>query len=153
AFGESEIGFAKPVERGHHFRPAFIPGFGEHGRELFEAAPCDIGEQRITIAKMPVWRRRADARPAPGVGEGETPDALLSDQLKRGAHQGFLEVATVIAALSGTSAPFHVNGINMSPAGASTFTNAVRAWRPAEDCRTMSDRSVVRLRWSVNAAC
>src|SRR4029079_16665065 len=153
AFGESEISFAEPVECGHHFRPAFIPCFGERACELFEASPSDIGEQRVAIAKMPVGRRRADASPARGFGEGETRRSLFGDKFKRGAHQGFLEVAMVIAARSVTSAPFHVNGINMSPVGASMFTSAVRVWRPAEGCRTMSDRSVARLRWSANAAC
>src|SRR5262245_52957763 len=152
AFGESEIGFAEPVERGHHFWPAFIPGFGEHACKFLEATPRNIGEQRVAIAKMPIRRGRANTRPARRVGEGEASRPLLRDQLKRSAHQGFLEIAVVIAAWSGTSAPFHVNGINMSPAGTSTLTNAARVWRPAADCRTMSVRSVARLRWSADAA-
>src|SRR5215471_16543321 len=153
AFGESEIGFAKPVERGHHFWPPFIPGFGEYACKLLEATPRNIGEQRVAIAKMPIRRGRANTRPARRVGEGEAGRPFLRDQLKRSAHQGFLETAVVIAARSGTPAPFHVNRINMSPAGASTLTNAARVLRPAADYRTMSDRSVARLRWSTDAAC
>ena len=66
--------------------------------ELLEAAQRDVGEQRVAVAVMPVGRGRAHARPARGVGKGEAGRTFFGDQFERGAHQGFLQIAVVIAA-------------------------------------------------------
>jgi hypothetical protein len=64
---------------------------------------------------MTIRRSRADAGRARGIGKGEAARPLLSDQLDRGTHQGFLQVAMVIAArLTSTVFPAHVKGLYMS---------------------------------------
>jgi len=72
---------------------------------MLEATARHVGEQLVAVAKMAIGRgRRTPARRS--IGECESGRPLLGDQLKRGAYQGFLEVAVVIAALARSVAKY-----------------------------------------------
>jgi hypothetical protein len=59
-----------------------------------------LDEQLVTVAEVPVWRGRADAGHAGGIGEGEAGRRpSCADQVEGGLQQRLLEVAVVIAAL------------------------------------------------------
>src|SRR6266852_3778588 len=65
---------------------------------------------------MPVWRRRADAGYARGIGKGKTRRAFFRDQPERRLQQRLFQVAVMIAALGAAMflAPAHVKGFYMS---------------------------------------
>ena len=95
--------------------PAVVPGARQRRFELLEAAPRDIGQQLVAVAEMAVGRRRADAGPARGLGEGEARRALLGDQFQRRADQRLLEIAVVVAARTRRAAvfgPAHVKSLH-----------------------------------------
>src|SRR6185503_17926103 len=104
---EIEIGFTQAIEGGMHVGPAVIPGLGERGGEGLEAALRDVGQERVTVAVVPIRRGRADTGPTRRVRKGEAGRPLLRNQFKRGAHQSFLEIAVVIAARAVAPAPTH----------------------------------------------
>ena len=129
--GELQIGLADAVECREHVGTAAVPGRRKHGLELIKAAPRHVGQQLVAVAKMPVGRRRADPRPARRFREGKAGRTLLRDQFQRGADQGLLEIAVVIAAGTRTSAlpgPAHVKGLYMTRAGASNPSLLARRW-------------------------
>src|SRR5262245_58221558 len=68
---------------------------------------------------MAIRRSRTNPRPACCISKSESGRALLGDQFERGPYQGLFQIAVVIATRFGAPAPFHVNGINMSPVCAS----------------------------------
>src|SRR5262249_10253187 len=108
--GEGEIGLTDALERGEGIRTAVVPGAGQRRRELLEAALGDGGQQLVAVAKVPVWRRRADAGHARGVGEGEAGRALLPNQVERRLQQRLFQIAVMVAALGAALflAPAHV---------------------------------------------
>ena len=95
---EAEIGAAQALECGERARPALVPGSGETLLEALEAAPGDVGHQRVAVAEMPVGRGWTHAGSARGLGEGEPRRALLGDEVEGGADQRLAQVAVVIAA-------------------------------------------------------
>src|SRR5262249_23672961 len=123
--------------------------------ELLKTAARDIGEQRVAVAVVAVRGSGAHAPPARCVGGGKTPGALLRGLFQRGPPQSFFEIAVVIATRFGAPAPFHVNGINMSPSRPSMrASQAVSdALRKEADCRTASGRSAAHPQWSGDAVC
>ena len=88
--------------------------FASAAAEKHEAALRHIGEQRIAVAEMAIRRSRAHPGQARGIGERESGRTFLGDQFKRGAHQGFFQIAVVIAARAAL-APSHVKGLYMNP--------------------------------------
>ena len=96
--GEFEIGLAEPVQRNERIGAAFVPSPRQRRLELLEAAQRHTRHQLVTVAEMPIGRRRADAGKARGLGEGEARRALLGDQLQRGADQRLAQIAVMIAA-------------------------------------------------------
>ena len=65
---------------------------------------------------MPVGRARTNARPARRFSKGEAGGTFLGNEIERSFHQGFPQVAVVIAALFTVAlvfAPTHVNGVYM----------------------------------------
>ena len=114
--GEGEIGAADALERGEGVRPAVIPGAFEMRREQLEAAQRDIGDQRLAVAEMPVWRGRANPRRAGGLGESEPGGALARDQIERRLDQRLPQIAVVIAAALARSGsrPPHVKDYNIT---------------------------------------
>ena len=97
--GESEIGFADPLEGGDGVGAAVVPGLRQQRLELLEAALRDPGQQFVAVAEMPVGRGGADAGHARGIGEGEAGRALLGDQVERCLQQRLFQIAVMIAAL------------------------------------------------------
>ena len=77
--------------------------------ELFEALLRDAGKQLVTIAEMAIRRCRADTGRARSFGEGETSRPLVRDQIERGLHQRFFQIAVVVTALAAaaTLVPAH----------------------------------------------
>ncbi len=75
-----------------------------------------LGKQFVTVAKMPVGRRRADAGHPRRIGKGEAGRALFRDQPERCLQQRLFQIAVVIAALGAALflAPAHVKGFYMS---------------------------------------
>ena len=109
AASERQIGTAEAFKRRERMWPAIIPCLGQCGFELAEPAQGHTGEQLVAIAKMPVGRGRTDAGGACRLGKGEAARPLFGDQVKRGPHQGFFEIAVMIAARR--CLPAHVNGL------------------------------------------
>ena len=95
---EMQVGAADILEGAIGVGPAVVPGAAQRALEQLEAAPGDVGEQRVAVAEMPVRRRRADPGPARRVGEGEPGRSLLRDQVERGADQRLAQIAVMIAA-------------------------------------------------------
>src|SRR5262249_45905311 len=119
--GELQIGLADAVKGGERIGTTVVPGARQRNLELLEAAPRDVGQKLVAIAEMPVRRGRAHARPTRPLGKGEAGRALLRDQLERRAHQGLLEVAVVIAALTAVRFPAHVSDLYIDSDAASTL--------------------------------
>src|SRR5262249_45292185 len=119
---EFEIGLAKAVKRLRRRGLAVIPGARQRLLELIEPALCDIRQQFVAIAIVPIRRGGTAAGPARRFGKSEARRALLSDQLERRADQGFLQVAVVIAAgfAAAVLGPAHVNSTYITAGGAST---------------------------------
>src|SRR6202011_3248596 len=111
-------------------RPAIVPGIGQHHLELLETALRDARKQLVAIAEMPVWRCRADARHARGIGKGEPRRTFFRNQAERRLQQRLFQIAVMIAALGAALflAPAHVKGFYMSRAQRSLPT---QAWRSA----------------------
>ncbi|OIQ66094.1 hypothetical protein GALL_523430 [mine drainage metagenome] len=67
---------------------------------------------------MPVWRRRADASHARGIGKGEARRAFFRNQAEGGLQQRLFQIAVMIAALGAALflAPAHVKGFYMKHA-------------------------------------
>src|SRR6267154_1388300 len=108
---KGQIGPADILEGGKRIGPAFVPGAVQALLEQLEAAACHIGEQRLTIAKVPVGRRRADPGRAGGIRECEAGRPFLGNQVERGADQRLAQIAVVVAATPGrriVSGPIHV---------------------------------------------
>src|SRR6266436_5639765 len=108
---KGQIGPADILEGGKRIGPAFVPGAVQALLEQLEAAACHIGEQRLTIAKVPVGRRRTDPGRARGIRECEAGRPFLGNQVERGADQRLAEIAVVVAATPGrriASGPAHV---------------------------------------------
>src|SRR5262249_45252618 len=89
---------------------ALVPGAAQAFLEQLETAACDIGKQRLAVAKMPIGSGRADPGRAGSIGEGKPRRPLLGDQVERGADQRLAQIAVVIAATTGrliVSRPAH----------------------------------------------
>src|SRR5262245_38333133 len=96
---------------------------------------------------MPIRRGRTHTGPARGIGEGEARRTLFRNQFERGIHQGFFQVAMVIAA-GGVAAfaPSHVNRFYIKAGAASMPATSLVCALPAGDFRTKLDRRAARLR-------
>src|SRR5207247_142875 len=114
--GEGEIGLAEAFEGADGIGTAVVPGLRQQRLELLKTALGDAGKQFLTVAKMPIGRRRTDAGHPRGVGEGESGRAFLRDQIERRLQQRLLQIAVMIAALGAALflAPTHVKGFYMS---------------------------------------
>src|SRR3546814_12017248 len=90
---------------------AVVPGMVQPFRELFEAAPRDVGEQRLAIAVMTIGCRRTDARPARRLGKGKTGRPLFGNQLERGTAQRRAEERRVgkegVSKVRSRGSPYH----------------------------------------------
>src|SRR5262249_3607128 len=114
---EFKIGLAQPIKCRKRLRPAAIPGFLEHNRELLEAAQRDAREEFIAVAEMAIRCGRADTRPPRSLGKGKARWSFLRDQFQRGAEQRLFQVAGVVAARATAPLvfrPAHVNSFYMS---------------------------------------
>src|SRR5262249_46460287 len=109
--GERQVRSPQTLESREWIRTPVIPGLGERRSELREAAQRYVRQKLVAIAKMPVRSRGTDASGTRRFSKCEPGGALLGDQVERRLHQGFLEVAVVIAARS--RFPAHVNSFYM----------------------------------------
>ena len=66
--------------------------------EQLEAAPRDIGDQRVAVAEMPVGCGRTDPGRARGVGKGKSGRSLFGDQVESRLDQRLAQIAVMIAA-------------------------------------------------------
>src|SRR5262245_19524646 len=96
---------------------------------------------------MPIRRGRTHTGPARGIGEGEARRTLFGNQFERGIHQGFFQIAMVIAAGGVTAfTPSHVNRFYIK-AGAASMPATSRVFAlTAGDFRTASGRRAGRPR-------
>ncbi len=94
--------------------PALVPGGRKLLLEALEAAARDVGHQRVAIAEMAVGSGGAHARLPRGLGEGEAGRPLLGDEVEGGIHQGFPQVAVVIAAPPAAAVPMPAHGVGSS---------------------------------------
>ncbi len=95
---ETEIGLADALESGARGGLAAVPGRAQRLGEAFEAAPRDVGHQRVAVAEMAVRRGGADAGSARGVREGEACRPLLGDEIERRRDERLAQIAVMIAA-------------------------------------------------------
>lgn len=94
---ESEIGPAHGDQSRH--RLGFAPdGGGQTLSEIPEAAPRDLGDQRLPVGKMPVGRGGGDSGLAGCVAQGEASGATFVQQLFRNGDERILQRAMVIPA-------------------------------------------------------
>src|SRR5246127_3820905 len=108
--GEGEIGPTDILEGGERVGAATVPSAVEmRGKEL-EPAASDIGDQRVTIAKVAIGGGRADPGRACGIGKGKPCWAFFCDQVEGRLDQRLAQIAVVIAAPSARplSRPAHV---------------------------------------------
>src|SRR5262249_2703776 len=98
--GEGEIGAAELLEGGECIGRTVVPRLVERLCEALEAALRHVDHEGVAIAKMPVGRRRADARRTRGFREGEAGRPVPLDQIERRPDQRLLEVAVMIPALA-----------------------------------------------------
>src|SRR5262249_1685525 len=84
-------------------------------RKALESAQREVGEKFISVAEVAVGRRRADPRPARGLGKSETRRALFFDQFPSGAQQRFFQGSLGVAprAAAPVFRPAHVNSFYM----------------------------------------
>ena len=94
---EGEISFAETVERRHRIGTAVVPGLGERRLELLEAAQRDVRQEFVTVAEVPIGRRRADTGPTGGLCKRESGGAFFGNEFQRGAQQRLFQVAVVVA--------------------------------------------------------
>ena len=120
----------------------------DYGYDEVVAVLCDVGQEFVAVAKVPVRRRRTHAGPARRIGESEPRRSLFGNQFERGTHQGFFQIAVVIAAgRVATFAPSHVNRFYIKTGAASMRArNAGVARQREADDQTASDRPAARLR-------
>jgi hypothetical protein len=78
-----EMGPVEPLEGRERVGHAVLPGRLERRLKLLEATPRDIGEQLLTVAEMPVGRRRANPRRRRRLREGEPGRPLGRNQFER----------------------------------------------------------------------
>src|SRR5665647_772853 len=99
---------------------------------------------------MPVWRRRADAGHARGIGKGEAGRALLGDQAECCLQQRLFQVPVVIAALGAALflAPAHVKDFYMSRAQRSLERFRAK-WTPVRAKKTRQIKNL-ELRFDSN---
>ena len=100
------------LEGGEGIGPAVAPGQVETNREQFETPPCDIGEEGVTVAEMPIGRGRTDAGGAGCVRKGEPGRPFFRDQIEGGLDQCLAKVTVVISppTARSLSRPAHVKG-------------------------------------------
>src|SRR5262249_24934790 len=137
AAGEREISLAQTIERRERIGLAIVPRARERRLELLEATQRNARQQLVAIAKVPVRRSRAHARPARSFRKSETARPLLGNQLKCGAYQRLLQIAVVVAARAPSPSvmprPAHVNSIYSVP-GESSIGRSARAGSRAWQC-------------------
>ena len=95
---EGEISLAEILEGRERRRHAVVPRHVEPRGEALEAVPGDLGQQRVTIAEVPIGRGGADPGEPRRFGEAETRGPILLDQLARRFEQHLFEVAMMIGA-------------------------------------------------------
>ena len=118
--GEGEIGTAEILEGRERRRYAVVPRHVELGGEALEAVAGKLGEQRLAIAEMPVWRGGANAGEPRRLGQAEAGRPVLLDQLARRLEQDLLKIAVVIGArpVPALIVGAHVRGFYMKGANA-----------------------------------
>src|SRR5262245_11054818 len=110
ATGKSEVGVSDRLERRERAWAALVEGGLELGGEALEAALGDIGEERVTIAKVAIGGRRADACRPGRLGKGEAGRSLGGDEIEGRPDQIFPEIAVMIpsaAKAAAMSRPTH----------------------------------------------
>ena len=95
--GKRQIRPPALFQRPHGGGATRFPRGAQFGRELGETLQRHFSHERIAVAEMPVRRSAGYAHQARHFGEAEPGGPVFPDQLQRGLHHGFPQVAMMVA--------------------------------------------------------